>query len=182
MVGGSGRTADLAPTCTDAIDVAADAGRIVVGIDGSTGSAAALHWAAEEAQLRGVEVHAVMAWQQPAVYGTSSLTALGMDPSMDTKLALAAAAEAEVARLGAKVAEGSDVVIVCEALEGHPAETLVHAAEGAALLVVGTRGHGGFVGALLGSVSQHVVAHAACPVVVVTDPSCRRAVDMDGAS
>ena len=115
-----------------------------------------------------------MAWQQPVIYGASSLSALGMDPSMETTLALSAAAEAEVARLGAKVGKERDVVIVCEAVEGHPAQALVQAAEGASLLVVGTRGHGGFVGALLGSVSQHVVAQASCPVVVVPDDSRRR--------
>lgn len=60
-----------------------------------------------------------------------------------------------------------EVTIICEAVEGHPAQALVLAAADAAALVVGTRGHGGFVGALLGSVSQHVVAHARCPVIVI---------------
>ncbi len=164
---------DARSSTNDQDDTAND-GRIVVGIDGSPASIDALHWASDEAQLRGVEVHAVMAWQQPVIYGASSLSALGMDPSMETTLALSAAAEAEVARLGAKVGKERDVVIVCEAVEGHPAQALVQAAEGASLLVVGTRGHGGFVGALLGSVSQHVVAQASCPVVVVPDDSRRR--------
>lgn len=165
------RAADPTPGVDDDVDIADAAGQIVVGIDGSTGSIAALHWAAEEAQLRGVEVHAVMAWRQPAVYGAPSVMALGMDPAIDTQRALAEAAETEVSRLGEQVGRERNVTIVCEAVEGHPAQTLVHAAEGAAALVVGTRGHGGFVGALLGSVSQHVVAHATCPVVVVPDPS-----------
>ena len=170
-VRGGGRTADPS---TDVTDVAAVAGRIVVGIDGSTGSAAALHWAVEEAQLRGAEVHAVMAWQQPVAIGAASGLTLGMDPAIGAEFVLAAAADAEAASLVAKVGAGSDVVIVCEALEGYPAKTLIQAAEDAALLVVGTRGHGGFVGALVDSVSHYVVAHATCPVVVVANPSRAR--------
>jgi len=54
--------------------------------------------------------------------------------------------------------------------EGHPAKVLLDAAVGAVMVVVGSRGHGGFVGALIGSVSQHVVAHAPCPVVVIRHP------------
>lgn len=166
--------ADPAPGVDDDMHIADGAGRIVVGIDGSAGSVAALHWAAGEARLRGVDVLAVMAWQQPAVYGAPSVMALGMDPAIDTQRALAEAAEAEVSRLGKQVGKERDVTIVCQGIEGHPAQALVRAAEGAVALVVGTRGHGGFVGALLGSVSQHVVAHATCPVVVVPDPSRRR--------
>jgi nucleotide-binding universal stress UspA family protein len=172
---GGGRAADPS---TDVTDVAAAAGRIVVGIDGSTGSAAALHWAVEEAQLRGAEVHAVMAWQQPVAIGAASGLTLGMDPAIGAEFVLAAAAdaeaEAEAASLVAKAGEASDVLIVCEALEGYPAKTLIRAAEGADLLVVGTRGYGGFVGALVDSVSHYVVAHATCPVVVVANPSRAR--------
>lgn len=172
---GGGRIADPS---TDVTDVAAAAGRIVVGIDGSTGSAAALHWAVEEAQLRGAEVHAVMAWQQPVAIGAASGLTLGMDPAIGAEFVLAAAADAEAdaeaASLVSKAGEASDVLIVCEALEGYPAKTLIRAAEGADLLVVGTRGHGGFVGALVDSVSHYVVAHATCPVVVVANPSRAR--------
>jgi nucleotide-binding universal stress UspA family protein len=62
---------------------------------------------------------------------------------------------------------GQDVELTRTVTMGHPAKVLLDAAEGADLLVVGSRGHGGFAGMLLGSVSQHVVAHAPCPVVVV---------------
>ena len=93
-----------------------------------------------------------------------------MDPSGDTGQILASAANAEVARLGEEAVQGHDVEIVCEAVEGHPAEALVLMAKDAAALVVGSRGSGGFVGALLGSVSQYVVAHARCPVVLIPDP------------
>ena len=147
-----------------------DVGKIVVGVDGSAGSLAALHWAVQEARLRGVAVHAVMVWQHPQFYGGPDGWVVGMDPSGDTGQVLAAAANAEVARFGEEAVQGTDVEIVCEAIEGHPAEALVLMAKDAAALVVGSRGRGGFVGALLGSVSQHVVAHARCPVVLIPDP------------
>jgi nucleotide-binding universal stress UspA family protein len=60
-----------------------------------------------------------------------------------------------------------DAPVVLRIVEGHPARAILDAARDAALVVIGCRGHGGFVGALVGSVSQHVVAHAPCPVVVI---------------
>jgi len=168
-----GPVTNLGPATPGAVrhgDGSHDAGRIVVGVDGSPGSLAALHWAVQEARLRGVAVHAVMVWQYPQYYGVPYGLDLGMDPSGDAGKTLALAANAEVARLGKEAVQGHDVEIVCEAAEGHPAEALVRTAKDAAALVVGSRGHGGFVGALLGSVSQHVVAHARCPVVLIPDP------------
>lgn len=143
--------------------------RIVVGVDGSTGSLAALDWACQETRLRGGSLHVVMAWQMPPTFGSANVWGLGMDPSMDARTVVAAAANDEAARLGAQVGPAHDVAMTWEAIQGHPARTLIGAAEDAELLVVGSRGHGGFAGALLGSVSQHVVTHAACPVVVVPD-------------
>lgn len=174
MVHVSERSVDPASIGASGLDSAR--GRIVVGVDGSKGSAAALRWALEEAQLRGVGVHAVMAWHQPVAIGESSGTtiSLGSDPSIATKFVLAATVEAEVERIRARSGEGFDVPITCEALEGSSAETLVRAAAGARLLVVGTRGHGALVRAMVGSVSHHVIAHAPCPVVVVTNPSRKR--------
>lgn len=165
--------ATVGPVTPDAgrhVDGSHGAGRIVVGVDGSPGSLAALHWAVQEARLRGVAVQAVMAWEHPQFYSGPDGWVVGMDPSGDTRQILASAADAEVTRLGEEAVQGQDVEIVCEAVEGHPAAALVLAAKDAAALVVGSRGHGGFVGALLGSVSQHVVAHASCPVVLIPDP------------
>jgi nucleotide-binding universal stress UspA family protein len=142
------------------------AGRIVVGLDGSDSSSAALKWALDEAELRGVDVHAVMAWQPPAAYNAPNIMAVS---TLVTGEDVAAAAAAEVSRIATEAGAGRSVKITAEALEGHPAEVLISAARDASLLVVGTRGHGGFVGALLGSISHHVVAHAACPVVVIPD-------------
>ena len=145
-------------------------GRIVVGVDGSAGSGAALDWAVSEAQLRDVPVHAVMTWQEPQFYGAAGIGALGMNPSEDMARKLSTATTRAVARLAQDASRGRNVVITSEAVEGPPAEALLLAAEDAAILVVGLRGHGGFAGVLLGSVSQHVVARARCPVVVVPDP------------
>ncbi|MBG0739540.1 universal stress protein [Paeniglutamicibacter antarcticus] len=151
--------------------------RVVVGVDSSEGSQAALHWAVSEARLHGAGLHLVMAWQQPQYYGAGNGLVLGMDPSGDTGSILADAAETELARLGSEAGAGERPAITWEAVEGHPAEVLVRASEDAAMVVVGSRGHGGFIGALLGSVSQHVVAHARCPVVVIPDSRRHRPED-----
>jgi nucleotide-binding universal stress UspA family protein len=136
--------------------------RIVVGIDGSAGAASALAWAVEEARLRGARVEAVVAWQPPFVEGYP-YTATRFDAN---ELEGAAKSLAEDAIAG--VVSGNvrvDVVVRC----GAAASALLDAARDAALLVVGTRGRGGFSGLLLGSVSQQVCHHAPCPVVVVPD-------------
>jgi nucleotide-binding universal stress UspA family protein len=143
------------------------AARIVVGVDGSGGSIAALRWAAHEASLRGVAVHVVMAWQRPMQYGSANVFGLGMDPSIDIEKSLEGAASEETTRLVEETRKERDVPITWETVEGHPAMALLAIAKDADILVVGSRGHGGFVSALLGSVSQHVVAHAQCPVVVI---------------
>jgi nucleotide-binding universal stress UspA family protein len=142
------------------------AGPIVVGVDGSASSIAALNWAVDEAEVRGVGVHAVMSWRSPTVYNPPNIMAVSTSLPGDD---LAAAAASEVARIAAEAGQNRTADITAEAIEGHPAEVLISTAHGASLLVVGSRGHGGFVGALLGSVSQHVVAHAECPVVVIPD-------------
>ena len=133
---------------------------IVVGVDGSEESKAALRWAVAEARLRDANVRAVYAWSLPHVAG-------GVGPLIvpDTEVLrrdgerVLDAAIAEVGTEGVDVERAS--------IEGSPARALVEAAEGADLLVVGSRGHGGFVGLLLGSVSQQVAHHALCPVVIV---------------
>lgn len=133
---------------------------IVVGVDGSEESKAALRWAVAEARLRDASVRAVYAWSLPHVAG-------GVGPLIEPDIEmlqrdgerLLDAAIAEVDAEGVDVERAS--------VEGSPASALVEAAEGADLLVVGSRGHGGFVGLLLGSVSQQVAHHAPCPVVIV---------------
>jgi nucleotide-binding universal stress UspA family protein len=151
-------------------DPATGCGQIVVGVDGSAPSMTALAWALQEGRIRSSRVKVVMAWQQPQAYGAPNVWGLGMDPSFNADGFLSSAAQAQVARLAQQAGPSKGVQTMWEAIEGHPAEVLVEASEGADLLVVGSRGHGGFIGMLLGSVSQHVLAHARCPVVVIRDP------------
>jgi nucleotide-binding universal stress UspA family protein len=141
--------------------------RVVVGVDGSAGSLAALRWAAQEASLRGVGVHVVMAWQRQRAYGSANVFGVGMDPTFDTEESLASAAAEQAVQLAEETRKERDVPMTWATVEGHPAMALLAVVEEGDILVVGSRGHGGFVGALLGSVGQHVVAHARCPVVVI---------------
>jgi nucleotide-binding universal stress UspA family protein len=152
-------------------------GRIVVGIDGSERSLHALAWAVREAGLRGCTVHVVMAWQHPQAYNAANVWGLGIDPWIDTDANLSTSAKLEAVRLVERLTQqarpAKNLPTRCEAIEGHPASVLLSAAKNADLLVVGSRGHGGFVGMLIGSVSHHVLAHSPCPVVVVPDPQDR---------
>ncbi len=132
--------------------------RIVVGVDGSASSQEALAWAARQARLTGAVVEAVMAWDFPAAYGFMAAVPDDVDFA---NIAAEVVADA--------IAEVSDehVTIRPKVTEGIAAQVLLDASEGADLLVVGSRGHGGFTEALLGSVGQHCVHHATCPVVVI---------------
>ncbi|MFE4393970.1 MULTISPECIES: universal stress protein [Streptomycetaceae] len=133
--------------------------RIVVGIDGSPPSKAALRWAVGQAVLTGATVHAVAAWEYPSLYGWFA-------PMVDDGFE-------RIARrtLSAEINEvlGPDrPVDVRESLVlGHAAEVLLEAAEGADLLVLGSRGRGTFARTLLGSVSTRCAVHGVCPVVIV---------------
>lgn len=137
--------------------------RIVVGVDGSSESREALRWTLEEARLRDATVRAVHAWGNPFLFTP------GFGPPEDFEFpALHEAAEKLLSSTVAEVAgENPDVEIEEVAGEGPAASVLVEQAKGADLLVVGSRGHGGFVGLLLGSVSQQCAHHAPCPVVIV---------------
>ena len=142
--------------------------RIVAGVDGSASSLEALRWAVRQAELTGATVDVVTAWQYPA-------TAVGFGWAMmpsDTEFAEIAAKT--LAEAISKVVDPfSDARVRPVVVKGYPAQVLVEAAAGADLLVVGSRGHGGFAGALLGSVSQHCLHQAVCPVVVIRGPSPR---------
>ena len=137
---------------------------IVVGVDGSPASKAALRWALAQARLSGARVHAVAAWESPVVNGWGYAV-----PYED--LALAAGKVLGESVQEALGFEEPDVAVLESVVPGHPAQVLIDASAHAALLVVGSRGHGAFAGTLLGSVSQHCVQHAGCPVVVVRGKS-----------
>lgn len=136
--------------------------RIVVGVDGSESSKAALRWAIRQAKLTGESVDAVIAWRIPSSYGWAPYPVSMPDLEGDAKSVLIAAL-AEVSALE------PDVLVRPIVTEGNAAEALLRAAKGADLLVVGSRGHGEFASALLGSVSMHCVLHAPCPVLVFRD-------------
>ncbi|MFJ9612203.1 universal stress protein [Kitasatospora sp. NPDC101176] len=136
--------------------------RIVVGVDGSPASRAALAWAVRYAEATGAIVDAVIAWQYPVGYGWPAPVLQSFDFEDNARQALADA-------VGETGADTPQVQIRQHVVQGHPATALLESADGAHLLAVGNRGHGGFTGALLGSVSQHCVHHANCPVVVVRD-------------
>jgi nucleotide-binding universal stress UspA family protein len=135
---------------------------IVVGIDGSTESKQALAWALDEARLRQSKVRAIYAWLPPTSFAWY-VPAKVLDPRVleGKAMELVEAAVAEVTD------ERSDVKVECAALPGEPAAALLDAAGDAELLVVGSRGHGGFAGLLLGSVSAQCSQHATCPVAIV---------------
>ena len=137
---------------------------IVVGIDGSAGSVRALEFALAEARLRGSKLKAVEVWHIPAsVYSGGGLAPVVTDP--DEFEGFAKERLDEVLQSVAAQAEGVEVERIVR--EGQPAEVLVEAAEDAELLVVGSRGLGGFRGLLLGSIGQQCAHHARCPVVIV---------------
>lgn len=138
------------------------AGRTVVGVDGSPSSEQALSWAVGHSRLTGQPVHAYISWEFPLAYGPDAFTAL--DWEGHSTAILRAAVE--------KVLGGDgDRLVTQHVIRGHPVQVLLEASADAALVVVGSRGHGGFAGMLLGSVSQQVTAHARCPVVVVHAPT-----------
>jgi nucleotide-binding universal stress UspA family protein len=135
--------------------------RIVVGIDGSEQSQAALRWTIEQARLTGAAVDAVTAWRFPASYGMSVVAA---------DLDVEGEATKMLSETVADVVRGASEVPVRQMVgEGPPAEVLLNTAKGADLLVVGSRGRGGFASAVLGSVSLACVLHATCPVLVFRD-------------
>ena len=148
--------------------------RIVVGIDGSAGSKHALAWAMAQAHLTGATVEAVTSWQDPIVYGYAYGFPQGAYDGESFSSIMTKVLNDTISEVTTDVATAgvaTPVTVMPRTLEGHAAQVLLHAAKGAQLLVVGSRGHGTFAGILLGSVSQHCVQHAPCPVVVVPDPT-----------
>jgi nucleotide-binding universal stress UspA family protein len=138
--------------------------RIVAGIDGSEGSLEALRWAAREAELRDADLLVVLAWMLPSA--GPYLVPLPVDVDEWREGAAQALRQAMTAVFGGTWPDR----VHAELRDGPASRVLVEAAKDADLLVVGSRGHGGFVGALLGSVSSAVVHHAPCPVLVVRLP------------
>jgi nucleotide-binding universal stress UspA family protein len=142
--------------------------RIVVGVDGSPQSRTALEWAVEQALRTGGDVDAVLAYN-------SGLAWIDVGSEAES---LIVTRSAEVAKqtlhdtiAAAELPDDHSVRVHPLVVEGEPARVLVELAQHADLLVVGTRGRGGFAGLLLGSVSQRCAERSPCPVVVVPTPS-----------
>lgn len=147
--------------------------RIVVGVDGSVESLAALRWAIAQAELTGSTVDAVIAWELPVPatgYGWAPLTKAECDKCVE--IATKAVQEA----ISQVTGPSGNPLVRPVVRAGRPAQVLLDASAHADLLVVGSRGHGVFADILLGSVSQHCFHHAKCPVVVMRgEPAAAKA-------
>ena len=136
---------------------------IVVGVDGSPGSRKALSWAAAEAAGHGSDLIVVNVWEHTLLPPAGSVSVSERyvpDPSQRT-------ADDLVQVIKEELGDEPPVFVQPVVKQGRPAKVLIEESANADLLVVGKRGHGGFAGLVLGSVSQHVAAYAKCPVVVV---------------
>ena len=136
---------------------------IVVGVDGSPSSRKALVWAAAEAADHSADLVVLNVWEHTLLPPSGSVSVSERyvpDPSQRT-------AEDLVDEIQEALGEDPPVPVQPRVKQGNPAKVLIEESAGADLLVVGTRGHGGFRGLVLGSVSQHVAAYAECPVTVV---------------
>ncbi len=160
-------------TSTDQDDKPQAQGAVVVGIDGSPAGQQALRWALTEARLRTVPLRVVHAWTFG--YATLPIGGFGsmaspaaLPPSGLVLSEMREAAEGLIAAATAElIGDFADVVVEHKAVEGTAAAALIGAVGKDDLLVVGSRGHGGFAGLMLGSVSQQCAHHAPCPVVIV---------------
>ncbi len=133
-------------------------GRIVVGIDGSEDSVTALRRGVAMANALNTSVEAVSAWRMPSGYAT--MGEFEYSPSDDAKAMLSGAAKSV---FGAKNPEW----FTTAAFEGNADDVLIEQSRGAEMLVVGSRGHGGLAGVLLGSVSAQCAEHSHCPVLII---------------
>jgi nucleotide-binding universal stress UspA family protein len=133
--------------------------RIVVGVDGFESSTAALRWAIHQAKLTGAVVEAVTAWHIPPNSGM--VPGADMPDYQDDARMVLTEAIAQTCTID------TDVEVRLRVVEGRAGSVLVEAADGADLLVVGNRGHGGLAEALIGSVGQYCVRYAPCPVVIM---------------
>lgn len=133
--------------------------RIVVGVDGSAESRSALRWAASLASGMDASLDVVAVWQFPPATEWN-FAAAGWDPEQDATQWLNSAVE-DV--FGADRPDGLQLRVV----QGNVAQALLSESEDATMLVLGSRGYGGFAGLLLGSVSAKCAEHARCPVLIV---------------
>jgi nucleotide-binding universal stress UspA family protein len=145
-------------------DTPSTIGRIVAGVDGSSTSLDALSWAARLAHLTGSMLEVVTTWEWPPSFGWAAPAPTDFDPEADIRTMLDSAAD--------KVRSAyPGLRVETRLINGHPSPVLVEESKGADLLVVGNRGHGEFVGMLLGSCSGHCATNAHCPVLIYRTPT-----------
>jgi nucleotide-binding universal stress UspA family protein len=133
--------------------------RIVVGVDGSSASEQALRWSGQLAAMLGAQLDVVTAWDFPPSFGWAAI-APDWDPAQDM-------AKVSADTILAVFGDEPPASLRVRVREGGAAKVLLEASEGAVMLIVGSRGHGGFSGLLLGSVSANVAEHATCPVLII---------------
>jgi nucleotide-binding universal stress UspA family protein len=138
---------------------------VVVGVDGSAASVAAIAWAARYASANGAKVRALLAWHYPGVAGSPPIEKVPAEVRSQTERE----EQANLDEAVAKAVPGQPAAVETILGYGHAAEVLIEASKEADLLVVGSHGHRSWAGMLLGSVSLHCVTGASCPVVVVRD-------------
>lgn len=133
---------------------------IIVGIDGADDSVRALRWAADHARTVGAPLHVLSAFEIPTQFGPYGMAGWENPTDLEKRAR-------DVLSDTVRSTLGEDAQVTEHVVRNHPAHALVEMSEQAHLIVMGSRGRGGFAGLLLGSVSQYVVAHARCPVVVM---------------
>ena len=136
---------------------------VVVGVDGSAQSVAALHWAARYAAATGAAVRAVLAWHYPSAAAQPPVGLAPPSVRTETEAIMRQVLDDAVGQAFPDGAAGVEIKLGY----GHPAQVLIDESKDASLLVVGSSGHGAFTGMLVGSVSIHCVTSAFCPVTVV---------------
>jgi nucleotide-binding universal stress UspA family protein len=136
--------------------------RIVVGLDGSDSSVRALEHAAKLAQVLRTSLEAIIAWSYPV-----ALTAYAVGELPDLEHSARQVATEAINRVFGDTWPES---LSLKVRQGNAAQVLITESAGAEMLVLGSRGHGGFAGLLLGSVSAECAAHARCPVLIVHGP------------
>jgi nucleotide-binding universal stress UspA family protein len=152
-------------------------GGIVLGHDGSKCAQEALRWAGRLARRAGLDLHVIRSWSMTTAPRPATWTAGYVPPLIEWEQAVLDELSGHVAAAGLD----PEVRVSCHAVHKAPVPTLMVAAEGASLLVVGARGRGGFAGLLLGSVGGQLVHHAPCPVTVVRTGATGREMDQSAA-
>lgn len=143
-------------------------GGVVVGDDGSEGAAHAVRYALEEARRRGCTLHVVRAW---SILSTSRPADVPPGFAASMPEYEAACKEEETARVGHLLGTDLDVPVEVHCVHRPAAQAIIAASETADVVVVGSRGLGGFRSLVLGSVAEQCIRHAAGPVIVVRHPA-----------